>query len=105
MKKKMIVTAILVLMIGRLLSACSGLTDGEAGPDTTITAPTPTESAPAILAAPEQPAADLPAMTGEECAAAASAAGWSGTWGPASDGCWIISPDGSQVLHLGTWKE
>lgn len=57
----------------------------------------------------EMPAAAAPAvlqpMTGEECEAAALAAGWSGTWGPASDGCWIISPDGSQVTHLGTWAE
>ena len=42
-------------------------------------------------------------MTGEQCAAAGAAAGWSATWGPASDGCWIISPDGQQTRHLGTW--
>ena len=42
-------------------------------------------------------------MTGEQCAAAGAAAGWSATWGPATDGCWIISPDGQQTRHLGTW--
>lgn len=42
-------------------------------------------------------------MTGAQCAAAGAAAGWSATWGPASDGCWIIAPDGSQIRHLGTW--
>jgi hypothetical protein len=51
-----------------------------------------------------QPAA-LPPMTGQECAAAGAARAWSATWGPASNGCWVISPDGSQTEHLGTWEE
>ena len=42
-------------------------------------------------------------MTGEKCQQVAVDRGWSGTW-DAINGCLLISPDGSQVEHVGTWK-
>ena len=54
---------------------------------------------------PVSESADLPAMTGEQCAAAGATKGMSATWGAASDGCWLISQDGRTIVHVGTWKE
>jgi hypothetical protein len=43
-------------------------------------------------------------MTGEQCQQAALESGWSGTWAESTDGCWLVSPDGTQIEHVGTWK-
>jgi hypothetical protein len=72
-------------------------------PVSAVTVQPPAQMDPAWIAYTQTAAPEGGPMTGEQCAAAGAAAGWSATWGPASDGCWIISPDGRQIRHLGTW--
>jgi hypothetical protein len=72
-------------------------------PVSAVTVQPPAQIDPAWLAYTQTAVPEGGPMTGEQCAAAGAAAGWSATWGPASDGCWIISPDGRQIRHLGTW--
>lgn len=43
----------------------------------------------------------LPTMTLEECNAAAVQNQMGSTWGPGPGGCFLISPDGSQVTKIG----
>lgn len=68
-------------------------------------APLPAAADPAPVSLPITGDTSTAPMTGEECAAAGAARGWSATWSQASDGCWLISPDGSTSLHAGTWGE
>lgn len=88
------------LIVFALVSCSPLVVDGVAVSEVLPT-PTQGQGQPIVV---QNVAASLPAMTAEECAKAAEAAGWSHTYSQYSDGCWIIDPEG-QTKHLGTWKE
>lgn len=101
---KIIAIAAIALAGLKIIKDNTGGGSVEAMPITQSTAQAPVIQQPTSVPV-STPAEKLQPMTGEQCAAAGASKGMSATWGSASNGCWLISPDGATVIHVGTWKE